>query len=80
MMKVPEHAAERMITRGMSIDTVEGVLANAPFQYFHQGAWKTGYYDSASRLFIGSVDGTVTTVIEKATPSYIRNLQFLTPK
>ena len=34
---------------------------------------KTGFYDANSKIFVGSVDGTITTVI-RASPTYIKNL------
>ena len=78
-LEVTEHAALRMTQRGVSIDAAEATLAQRPFQYFHQNAWKTGYYDPASRIFLGSVNGRVTTVISRATPNYIENLKAAVP-
>jgi hypothetical protein len=64
----------------LTLDAVEGVVTNQqPFRYFHNGVWKTGYYDSSSRVFVGTVDDTVTTVINNATPKYIQNLQAAQP-
>jgi len=78
-LEVTEHAALRMTQRGISIDAAESTLGQPSFQYFHQGVWKTGYYDPSSRIFIGTVDGRLTTVINNATPNYIANLQAATP-
>lgn len=78
-LEVSEHAALRMTQRGISIDAAEATLAQQPFPYFHQGAWKTGFYDPASRIFLGSVNGEVTTVIRGASPNYINNLKAATP-
>ena len=50
-----------------------------PFRYFHAGKWKTGYYDPASRIFAGSVDRRITTVINDAKPQYIENLKAAQP-
>lgn len=44
------------------------------FEYFHDGAWKTGYWDPTRGIFVGSYQGEVTTVITQATENYIRNL------
>lgn len=74
-IEVSSHAARRMTQRGISIDVVESTLTHSPFQYFHQGVWKSGYYDPAARTFIGTVDDTVTTVIDNASPNYIQNLR-----
>ncbi len=79
MLTVSEHAAERMTERGVSIDGAEAALTRDPFPYFHDGVWKTGYYDPGQKLFLGSVDGNITTVITRATASYIRNLKDLVP-
>ncbi len=74
-LEVSSHAAQRITQRGVSLDAVEEVISSQkPFQYFHDGVSKTGFYDPASQLFVGSVDGTITTVIPGATPNYINNL------
>jgi len=78
-LEVSEHAALRMTERGISIDAAEATLAQESFPYFHQGVWKAGYYDPASRVFLGSVNGEVTTVIRGASPNYIINLKAATP-
>lgn len=79
-LEVSSHAAQRITQRGVSLDAVEEVIGSQkPFQYFHNGVSKTGLYDPASRLFVGSVDGTITTVIPGATPNYINNLMGALP-
>lgn len=78
-LEVTEHAAQRLTQRGISIDAAEATLQQQPFRYFHADVWKTGYYDPASRVFLGAVDGRVTTVIGNATPKYIANLQAVVP-
>lgn len=78
-LEVTEHASQRMTQRGISIDAAESALKQEPFQYFHQDVWKTGYYDPTGRLFVGTVDGRVTTLINNASPNYIANLQAGTP-
>ena len=78
-LEVSEHAAERMTQRGISIDALDSTLTQQPFQYWHEGVWKTGYYDPLTKIFAGTVDDTVTTVIGKATQNYINNLKAVTP-
>jgi hypothetical protein len=50
-----------------------------PFRYFHDGSWKTGYYDPASGVFVGVAENTITTVINNAKPQYIENLKAAQP-
>jgi hypothetical protein len=79
-LEVSEHAAQRITQRGLTLDAVESVVTHQQsFRYFHEGAWKTGYYDPISRVFVGTADNMVTTVINNATPKYIQNLQELQP-
>jgi len=79
-LEVSSHAAQRITQRGVSLDAVEDVISSQkPFQYFHDGVTKTGFYDPASQLFVGSVDNTITTVIPGATPNYINNLMGAVP-
>jgi hypothetical protein len=78
-LEVSEHAALRLTQRGISIDEAEATLAQDSFQYLHQNVWKTGYYDSTTRIFLGSVSGKVTTVIKDASLKYINNLKAAKP-
>lgn len=78
-MEVSEHAALRMTQRDVSIDAAEAELAQKPFQYFHQNLWKTGYYDPASGVFVGSANGQIRTVINQASTGYISNLKAAVP-
>jgi uncharacterized protein YuzE len=73
-LRVGERAALRMTERGVSISALENTLAQTPFRYFHEGAWKTGFYDPSSRIVAGAINGELTTVINGATPRYIENL------
>ena len=68
-----------MTERGVSISALEKPLGQTPFRYFHEGVWKTGFYDPASRIFAGSIDGELTTVIKDATQRYIDNLMRAAP-
>ncbi len=78
-LEVSEHAALRMTQRGVSIDAAEAALAQKPFQYFHNQVWKSGYYNSASGVFLGSMNGRITTVIGRASTNYIDNLKAAVP-
>lgn len=70
------HAMQRMQERGISEDQARAVLGREPFQYRHDGQWKTGYYDPRSRVFIAqSVDGNVNTVMTNVNRSYIDRLR-----
>ncbi len=74
------HALERMTQRGVAMDQVQTIMNTAkPFQYFHNGVWKTGFYDPVSKIFVGQVDEVITTVITNVKPQYIENLQKATP-
>jgi RHS repeat-associated protein len=80
LLEVGEHAAKRITQRGTSLDAVEQLISTQqPFPYFHEGVWKSGFYDAASGLFVGSKPGVITTVITHATPQYINNLKAGTP-
>ncbi len=75
---VPPHAANRMAQRGITNGNVQDALTTQPFDYFHDGIWKVGYYDTGTRVFVGTVGETITTTI-KTGPNYIRNIQAATP-
>jgi hypothetical protein len=77
-VEVSEHAAEGMTQRGISIGALDDALAQQPFQYWHEGVWKTGYYNPTTKVFAGTVNGQVTTVI-KTGPNYVNNLKAATP-
>lgn len=49
------------------------------FRCFHEGVWKTGFYDPVSKVLVGSVNGEVTTVFGNATAKYISNLKAAHP-
>lgn len=68
-----------MTQRGVSIDAAESALAQNPFQYFHNQVWRTGYYDSSSGGFLGSVNGQITTVIGRGSTNYVNNLKAAVP-
>ena len=78
-LTVSPHAAERMIQRGISQAAIEKTIASGQgFTYWHEGAWKVGFYDAASRVFVGISNNTVRTVINTG-PQYIQNLMSKRP-
>ncbi len=77
--KLSSHANARMIERGISFGQVENAIKHGnEFSYFHEGVWKTGYYDSKEGIFVGVKD-IITTVINDVDSSYIENLKKLKP-
>jgi len=75
-----EHALLRMNSRGIAKQAVENILNNKkPFNYFHEGVWKAGFYDPALKIFVSVVDGKIVTVINKVKPQYIENLKRMIP-
>ena len=80
VLQLSQHALQRMSERGVSLEQVQKVVnTTQPFRYFHEGAWKTGYYDPVSQIFVAEVEGVITTVIAKVKPQYIENLRKLGP-
>jgi hypothetical protein len=75
------HSLQRLAERGVNLDQASNLLndSSRSFQYFHDGAWKTGFYDPTSKLFIGTANGNVTTVIGNASQNYINNLMAAQP-
>jgi hypothetical protein len=75
------HSLQRLTQRGVPIDDVTSLLddSSSRFRYFHDGAWKTGFYDPSSGLFVGTANGNVTTVIGNASQNYINNLMAAQP-
>jgi RHS repeat-associated protein len=78
-INVSEHAAERMTQRGISIEALDSTLTQQPFQYWQSGAWQTGYYGPVTKVFVGTVNNNVTTVINNASQTYINNVMARTP-
>ncbi len=78
VLQLSQYALQRMSERGVSIEQVQKIVNTAQsFRYFHDGAWKTGYYDPVSKIFVAEVEGVITTVIAKVNPQYIENLKSL---
>ncbi len=71
--KFSGHALEKMEARKITAEQVKNVLQSQSFSYYHEGTWKTGYYDPASKIFVGRVGNKITTVINNVTPNYVRN-------
>jgi RHS repeat-associated protein len=60
---------------------VTDALNSKSFEYFHDNQWKIGYYDKASKLFVGTdkSTGELITIITNASQNYINNLTSKTP-
>jgi hypothetical protein len=71
-----KHALQRLDDRGVSKEDAEAVLSKEPFPYYHDGQWKSGYYDPKTKIFVAkTIDGSVNTVMENVGKQYIKNLQ-----
>lgn len=74
-LTLSSHSAQRMLERGINIKSVEKTVSKGEkFTYYHDGAKKTGYYDSKTGIFVGTAKGKVTTTI-KTNDKYISNLK-----
>jgi len=70
------HSALRMLQRGVSLSSVvETLQQGEAFSYNYRGYAQVGYYDSASRIFVATRNGVITTVMTNVRPGYIRALQ-----
>lgn len=73
-------AAQRNMQGTLSLGAVERVISTQTrFQFPLGGVPKTGFYDSASHLFVGSAGDTITTVIPDATPNHVDKLNRAVP-
>jgi hypothetical protein len=82
VLEVSEHAAAALPQRGVSIHALDDLVTNTQgFRYWHDGAWKIGYYDPQAQLFAGTVGNRVTTVIQgsRVNANYINNLREARP-
>jgi len=79
-VKLSEHALGKMKSQGIDVQDVKNTIEGGEeFKYFHDGTWKTGYYDSKTNIFVGKGD-KITTVIEPTNPeNYIKNLKSKLP-
>lgn len=74
--RLSRHAIERMLQRGVTLEEVDLVLrSQMAFEYRHEGIDKVGYYDVERRLFVGTIDGLVTTVINGISQDYVDRLR-----
>lgn len=79
-LQFSSHALRRMAERGVSRERVLQLVETAtPFRYFHQGQWKTGYFDATSGLFVATAGGVVITVFTDATERYVQKLKRAKP-
>ncbi len=74
IVQMSGHALEQMAERVITMDQVRQAAQMPSFPYFHQGVWKTGYYDPTTRIFVGTYDKLATTVIGNVKPQYISSL------
>lgn len=73
-----KHAESQMITRNIKPqEAISSIRSSDSFDYFHKGAFKTGYYNPSNGLFAGEIKGTgnITTVINNVKQGYINNLK-----
>ncbi len=78
---ITAHALDRITERvGGSLETVATAIDKGQrFVYWHEGVWKTGFFDPASRVFVGTYGNQVLTVIDNVSDNYITNLQAARP-
>ena len=63
------------LRRGVSSDDALAVLQQPIGSYWHDGMWKEGFYDPASKVFIGQgPDGGIMTVMTNVSKAYIKRL------
>jgi hypothetical protein len=71
---------ERMEQRGVTLEEVIQVMrSTVAFSYRHEGIDKVGYYDANRTLFVGTIDGLVTTVIKGIGQDYVDRLMKVKP-
>lgn len=74
-LELSEHAAQRMTQRGIDANQVQNTINNSqPFTYLHEGVIKTGFYDPITKIFVGTYNNQVTTIISDVSQNYINNL------
>jgi RHS repeat-associated protein len=76
--KFTDHAIMRIAQRvGVGNESkVINALNMKPFQYFHEGVQKLGYYDPSSKILVGQVKSSsaITTIITNVSKNYVNNL------
>ncbi|WP_146259267.1 RHS repeat-associated core domain-containing protein [Streptomyces tateyamensis] len=74
------HALQRLRERHVPDEDGRALLQREPFSYYHDGQWKSGYYDPKSKLFVGkTIDGNVNTVMIEVEQGYISRLKAARP-
>ena len=74
------HPLMRMAERGPTVKQVQAAIENGEsFLYFREGAWKTGFYDPNSRIFVGSIENRITTVITNVGANQIAKMKAAKP-
>lgn len=60
----------------ISTQQIVQTMKNNPIEYFHEGQWKLGFRDAASKIFVGQAkdSGRITTVINNTNRNYLLNL------
>jgi len=70
-----EHTLKQMQARNLGrTDVLNTIEKGESFKYYHEGVWKTGYYDPKSRVFVGTYKGEAKTTF-KTDQNYINNLK-----
>lgn len=76
VLRFTKHALSRMNERGINESDVRATVDKGEtFPYYHQGKWKTGYYDPDKKLFVATDHGVVITVFADATRKYVEGLK-----
>lgn len=79
ILRLSDHATVRMSLWQVSVPQLRNVVQRQSFPYFHEGVWKRGYYDAGTRVFVGTYNGVITTVIGDVKSQYISNLTSRVP-
>lgn len=79
--KFSSHALKRLAQRGITGKLVYNLMRNTkPFTYYHEGLYKTGYYDRTTNLFVGVYGNEIKTIFYPSQGiKYIQNLQKAKP-
>jgi RHS repeat-associated protein len=72
--KFSEHALERIAMRGITKNMIKAAMRQNPIKYFHNGVWKLGFYDPATKTFVACINKEVRTIMKDVEPNYIMNL------
>ncbi len=72
-----DHAAYRMVQKNVTAEqVVQTVKNNNPVEYFHEGQWKLGFRDAATKVFVGQAKDSsrIITIIPNTSRNYLSNL------